>query len=448
MKKKILILFLLIVLIATGFAAYYFIFQTEYKTIRMEESNKFLINPDRGVYTQIDASQGDMIEGYYNGDEDVFFRLVLISYNLNEYANQALIPEEKIFELRNALENARTYGMGVILRPGYYFSGDSEYIEPSDFSIILGHERQISDIINEYKDVIVCVQAGYIGPYGEWHSSDYMDGDNMILLENMLMNIDESIDISIRSPRFIREAVSEGMDISRLGYFDDGMFGSDTDLGTYVDEGYSRTDELNWLSENITTPFNGGEFPYVTEFSAVDNSLGELNLMQATYLNQYYNYDVWEDWYSSEYEGQNAGDYIVNHLGYRLSISEVKIPSNPGKLKENSITGTIRNTGFAKTDEDYILYLAVKKNGSTLYLPTDYQYTSKDTIEYSVTVPDNIFDKSSVEGTTIEIGFIMTAREPVDERYCIEFANEDTTYNDGVNYFSKYIYKDKKWKLS
>lgn len=447
-KKVFLSLIILIVIFALTAMIYFFVFYTELKTIKLNENDELLINPERGVYTQIDASQSDMIEGYYNGDEDVEFRLVLIAYNLNEYVNQEILPEEKLLELEKALETAREYGMGVILRPAYYFSGDEEYVEPSEFSIILGHEKQISDIINQYSDVIVCVQAGFIGPYGEWHSSDYMDSDYIILLENMLNDIDENIDIGIRSPRFIREAISKGLDSDRFGYFDDGMFGSDTDLGTYVDDDYSRADELNWLSENIKTPFNGGEFPYVNEFSSADNAVSELNLMQATYLNQYYNYEVWEDWKNSEYQGENAAEYIMNHLGYRLSISEVIVPLKAGKLKVNNISGNIRNSGFAKTDDDYRLYLAVKKDNELYYIETVYKYTSKGNIEFSVELDKSYFSSDSEEGSVVEIGLIMTDQDPVDKRYCIEFANDETTYIEGVNYFVSYTFTDENWKLN
>ena len=452
-KSPIIRILSLTALIIFLVVVYFVFFFTGYKTITMDENNDYIVNPDRGAYSQIDTSQASIIKDYYNGEQGMEFRLVLIAFDLNDYPNTEIIPEEKINELKNALDIAREYGMGVIFRAGYFFSGDEEYLEPDEFETVCLHEKQIADVINEYTDVVVCVQAGFLGPYGEWHSSIHMEDETegmknyLYLLKIMLEDIDEDISINIRRPLFIREAINEGIDCERVGFFNDGMFGTETDIGTYTEEGYDRDDELRWLKENINTPYNGGEFPYVTEFSVAKNAIKELDKMQVTYLNQYYNYEVWEDWFNTSYFGENAADYIYNHLGYRLSFSKIKIPELLLKHTPSKISGVISNSGFAKTSESYDMYLAIEYNNEIQYISVDYAYSSKDEILFNTKMENDLLPEDPTENSVIKMGIVFSKSEDMDTKYCIEFANDEVNYIEGINYFVEYIYAEKKWEV-
>jgi len=104
---------------------------------------------------------------------------------------------------------------------------------------------QLAPVINCYADHIHILQGIFVGNYGEMNNSIYLSTQSMTALLTRLADLtDPSIYLSVRTPaqwRSITSSVSlpfpfptfDGSLMSRLGLFNDGMLGSDTDLGTY-----------------------------------------------------------------------------------------------------------------------------------------------------------------------------------------------------------------------
>ena len=149
-------------------------------------------------------------------------------------------------------------------------------------------------MINEYKDVVLAVQTGMIGLWGEWHGSVYLANEDALRNKAMkvvkwwLEYLAPSINLNLRRPLFIRTAMEEGLDGERLGMHNDALLATDSDLGTYVD----RQKELSWCQSNLDGKVNGGEMPYVSEYTEPSNAIKEFNKLSLTYLNAYYNVEV------------------------------------------------------------------------------------------------------------------------------------------------------------
>ena len=189
-----------------------------------------------------------------------------------------------------------------------------------------------------------------------------------------------------------------------LTLFNDGIFGSETDLGTYGTEpridnssnnrAWARQDELDWQETQMQRSFTGGEAvgmpDVINEVSprstanSLDSSLmiRELDQMHVSYLNSTYRQEQLNAWknQSMTWNGETISvyDYIGRHLGYRFTVTQVKISCvSPEKKKqtqsdtqsqisENVITLTIKNTGFANMCEEAVSRLILTENNENI----------------------------------------------------------------------------------
>lgn len=445
--RKSMVLFLallLIIIIAVGTVIYLYIPKI---ALNFKESNKEVVNSGRGFYVQINSNEEERFEELK--DENI--KIALVAYDIEDYLNTK-IPEEKLKELEILLNKAREYKMQIVFRAAYGF--DPKYEDPETIETIYNHIKQIAPILNKNKDVILSVQAGFIGPWGEWHSSKFFKGDedevryrNQILTV-MLENLHKDIVINVRRPRFIRDAIDAGIDNSRLGLHNDALLSTENDMGTYDDSDYTREEELAWAKSNVVHGVNGGEMPTVSEFSAIENAVKEMESLQITYLNRRYNKEVLDQWKTKEYKGQNAFEYIKNHLGYRLWLGEVKVSKYIKNNRKYSIKLAIHNSGFAPIDKGNKLFLVMKRGKEIIYDSIlegelssinggmEKEFTINTTI-------DNLFREDNKEDIHVGI-YIADSDNNISQ---IELANEDMIYEKEFNFFARYKLQNKSYVL-
>ena len=74
---------------------------------------------------------------------------------------------------------------------------------------ILGHIRQLGKVFQENRDVLFGVQAGFLGPWGEWHGSNWGNPPSLqarrTVLFALLDAVPEPITVHVRRPMFIRD---------------------------------------------------------------------------------------------------------------------------------------------------------------------------------------------------------------------------------------------------
>ncbi|MCQ2519677.1 MAG: DUF4874 domain-containing protein [Lachnospiraceae bacterium] len=332
-------------------------------------------NPGQGMYVQVATHNPVNIEGYKD-QADLF----LLAYDIYDYRDRPL-SESKLNELRDCLETVKSLGKMAIIRPAYGFDL-YEVNDAENFEIIEEHIQQMATVVNEYKNLVVCIQAGFFGPWGEWHSSKYMPVDNVKeerenrnkLLSVMLREFDERIPVLVRRPRFIRDAAADGIDISRIGYYDDGLLSTESDYGTYddVDESgkaVSREAELTWIDENLCNPM-GGEMPVKSMYSKPKNADKEFKQLHVNFLNLKYNEEVLDSWKGQKLYDENAYDYLTEHLGYRLLAVDITYPERikSGFMKKNQgMTFTIENDGYGFVPKYYdFVWVFETENGEII----------------------------------------------------------------------------------
>ncbi len=347
--------------------------------LSFEEETSVFANPERGWYK---SYMSDEVAGLETLREQGV-SVIQIKSDLHEFL-RAPISEKKLDEIRGAFEQAKKNGLQVIFRAAYDFTGKAS-CEPESLRIITGHIAQLKDIFHQYEGILYTVQAGFLGPWGEWHSSLYGDVPSLearkAVLFALMEAVPESRTIQVRRPMFIRdifeteeggnviteETAYSGSYLSRTGYHDDSLLSTDNEYGTYTDAAYSRAQELEWLDNHDQYVTFSGETCYYGENSDPENAVKELGMLHAQTVHLDYLPEVIRKWKNTSYNGVSAFDYITARLGYRFVLDGAKVSTTVLKGGVLRLNLQIRNDGFANLANARDLEI-VLQNGDKTYV--------------------------------------------------------------------------------
>ena len=290
--------------------------------------------------------------------------LLLVEIDLKAFKERDLTPE-KLDEVRQAFAAVRRHGLKAIVRFAYGFTGRDYRSDPKDMDRILGHIRQLGKVFRENRDVLYGVQAGFLGPWGEWHGSNWGDPPSLqarrSVLFGLLDAVPEPITVHVRRPMFIRDIFAGepggaelteataygGTRLSRIGWHDDALLSLPTDMGTYAQRGWDRERELRWCADHGRfTPFGGETVPSSAR-TPIAQVVRELELLHATYLNSSYHRGTLDGWRKAAYQGGTGFEHIERRLGYRLVADRLRITKavDPGGTLRVELD--VHNVGFA-----------------------------------------------------------------------------------------------------
>lgn len=330
------------------------------------------------------------------------------------------------------LSNCRNNGCMAALRFRYDSTGKDKP-EPASFDQVLRHIQQLkeSGIFEKYSDIIAFVECGFVGKWGEQHGGKYTSVQHKAqLLEALLQAVPAPIPVTVRTPdifaewagitrknldnRELIDSLTESRytteirkNKSRIGLYNDGYMGSDSDLGTFS----NREIETSWLAEQTLTSYYGGEFSGNLDFAKKydtylpENAIPEMYKTHLSYINgnifQLYKdytfsevYDV-SDVDNSAYYGQTVFSFIRDHLGYRYVLRDSKITPETQQGGEVQVNFSIENTGFANQIPPAQSYILIEKDGEFAYAEAEIdsgnwlsRSTSEETVNFKL--PDGI----------------------------------------------------------
>ena len=342
-----------------------------YKSEPFTESTDILSNPYQGFYHIIGytLTDGDSYIGTDLSLADSYSgELVLLEINLKNFRNSE-ISDNGLSQLRTIFSawSHSPSDTGIILRFLYDWDGVALATEPESLDLILTHMDQVSTVVNEYRDSIYIMQGIFVGNWAEMHHSNYLDAQSVnTLIRKLHSVIDPAIYLSVRTPAFWRLVNnmndvpdpfpafgSDGSLAGRLGLFNDGILGSESDLGTYGAS--SRASELKYQNRLCAYVPNGGEVIFNQTLSEVQTSVSDLRTMHVSYLNADYDTRVLDKWRNSTWIGNDAFKgcdglhYIQAHLGYRYLIRSSRLKKTGILMPKWKLSVTLENTGFANT---------------------------------------------------------------------------------------------------
>ncbi len=342
----------------------------------LTETTEELKNPARGwyqIYTFTLEEEPDFETQRWCLDRRDTLALVLI--DIGSYRKKEL-DEAGLERIRQILLFFEENRYDCIVRVVYDREGKALLREPSDFSRVQAHLRQIITTIGECAASVFIFQGMLLGNWGEMHGSRYLDDVRMSGLAEILRRQKAAqIFLAVRCPVYWRK-LHEGQKTGALkcpdgmGLFDDGIFGSDNHLGTFGgedkknqrwDEPWCREQELDFEHELCRQVPNGGEAVYDGDFIKTltpKASIAELERMQITYLNRAHDtrlLDIWKEWgYPGQgvWAGKSVFDYVGAHLGYRFFIRKLKVTRADREGRQFRIEVEIENTGFGGFYQD------------------------------------------------------------------------------------------------
>ncbi len=351
---------------------------SEFSTVSYSEDQSNFTNPDRGFYGQAfsssDAPEALTAE-YLNQLKDKKISLVRRLYNLGTFR---AIPISKSFldHIQKDMDLLRKQGFKIILRFSYTNNEPPPWNDAPE-NVILSHIDQLKSILASNTDVISVMEAGFIGRWGEWHTSsnklDNTKSQKTVLLK-LLEALPKSRSILVRyqqakknifansSPLTELEAFT-GTNNARVGHHNDCFLASDDDYGTYFPfDAANLLAQKRYLSEeNKYLPQSGETCNCNSPRSDCAVALQELATMRWSSINKDYIDCVLSTWVK-----QGCYTEIEKKLGYRFRLLSSQIPKTVKAGSVLNLKLTLRNDGFASPYNAHgsELILKSKSNGA------------------------------------------------------------------------------------
>ncbi len=431
-----------------------------------------LNNPERGFYKAMSArllrSGGELFDEFDISEYGDSYGILHLRIGLEDFsANAGGIDSDITAAAKQSLirsfDALRAYKVGAIVRFSYNVDGEQDgegykENEPA-FSRVLGHVSSLSKIISDYTDVILGVESGMLGPWGEQHSTTLASPSKSnastyhSLVKAWLDGTPECLGITVRRPLYFvywaNEEFDESYSVSnvkdidfeeyplakRVGVYNDGYLGSSSDLGTFTD----RNNEVEFLAKAGTRTFYGGEVVADSETDGIgdynncDYIEKEAFITHTSYLNIDWNYNaVISRWQQNEYggedplyEGMTEFEYVENHLGYRFVLTSSSLA-----VTQETIDGsfTVKNVGFGNLIRRASAQLVMTRAGKSYELPitadfTDISSRGEQTFTFAEKLPDEI----STGKWSIYLNVISCSGKSV------RFANVSSNYTENGN---------------
>jgi hypothetical protein len=411
-------------------------------TTTLTASDVNIMNPERGYYRGVnllDPNQPKSVRaaGYTMG---------IAIVRLDAYKTSA-IDAAFIAKLNTGFAAVRAAGIKVVLR----FTYNSGYTGDATKDRILQHIGQLKQLMIDNQDVIAVVQAGFIGAWGEWHSStngNDTTANRSAVLTALLAAVPSARTVQIRTPMF-KEAIMPGGPLSpteawsgsnraRTGHHNDCFLASSSDFGTYSSPVDTWKD---YVGNDGTYTAVGGETCAVSSRSTCATAPAEMEALGFSYLNYEYNRAVLDTW-----ETGGCGSSIRRRLGYRFTASSVSHTTAVAPGGELSLSVTLKNSGYAAPYNARPVYVVLSQ-GTTRYVTRLKGRDGRRWIPGAISVAAKLRVPASAPVGTYEVGIWMPdAASKVfnDPRYAIQFANAGTwNATTGVNVLSKAVKIDR-----
>ena len=393
-------------------------------------------NPDRGFYGWAGSDfvssfdLGSVQSAYANG-----MRLVLGSINLGAWRTSDL-PASFLSQLNANLGAVRSAGMKVTLLFAYDFSGSGADATAAQ---IERHLAQLKPVLAANADVIPYLRAGFIGAWGEWHSSQSgnscgyqsgstscatADANRAAIRDALFANVPATTQIAFRYPVDLQLWYpSASAAPARVGLHNDCFLAGPTDSGTYTDSSqrpYAQALTVRGAfggetCDNAETPVR----------STCADILSEGAQYHLAWLNSSYASSVLNAW-------KSGGCYstVSSLMGYRIQIDRVTHDQTVARGGTATVAVDLRNVGWARMFVARALQVTLRnrstgatitaQGGDLSTLPE--QATGSSRVTVSVNVPAGAATGTYDVLLSAPDAFATTRS---DVRFSVHFANAD-----------------------
>ncbi|NLT54164.1 MAG: DUF4832 domain-containing protein [Actinomycetales bacterium] len=366
-----------------------------------------LTNPERGLthVTSCDKYPLSVTELRRWRTRD-HISLIWCYFYLEPFRSSDISPAA-LQNMQRQLNTIRKAGLKTVLRFAYTDDTAGDDAAPAQ---VLRHIAQLEPYLRRHADVIVTVQAGFVGTWGEWAFTQHFGSPSGRLVDNnaadwrnrravidaLLDALPASRSVQLRTPAYKRHffgstaltagQAHHGTARSRVGFHNDCFLASDTDMGTF-----SAASERSYLrQETRYVPMGGETCGLNPPRSTCPTALNELARYHWTYLNSD-DTAVLGSWRTGGCMKQ-----VERRLGYRLVLVRGTYPKTVTRATGLRIRLSIRNDGWAAPVNPRRVQLLLRAaNGRVIRrvaLKVDPRtwLPGTTTIDQTITVPDDL----------------------------------------------------------
>ena len=351
-------------------------------------------NPERGFHNRYDIVPGgstDFSRSVNSGNTLVHSYVRLDSYRSSD------IPQSVLNQLTNSLNAARNQGVKVILRVAYNFGPYPNSAPDATEAWIGTHLSQLKPVLAANADVIAYMEAGFIGAWGEWHTSTNGLDTNMAakirILNNMLSNYPASVQVALRYPSDVRSVINGGVSSARIGNHQDCFLASDPDdWGTWArDPLYTVQQDKDYIaSVGVNHPVGGETCNASSPRANCSTALNEMAWMHFSELNEDYASGV-----INAFKSGGCYNTIKQKMGYRFRLTSATYPTSVSSGGSFNLQATIVNDGWASPYNARPLFAVLDGSGGTYTFPLsddprNWKSGQTVTINRTFTLPANM----------------------------------------------------------
>ena len=332
-----------------------------------------IANPERGMYVWAADNLASWTQAQADAQFKAGYRIVYAPVRLDDYVDGPLSPS-LLAGLSEGFATARRAGLKIIPRFLYNFpANETEYRSAKDapLSRVLGHIEQLKPTLTANADVIAYLQAGFVGAWGEWHTSS----NNLTELSSRTRIRDALLGalpvdrfLQMRYPAYLMQWAPQlpqwrdGSAASRIGVHNDCFMASATDVGTYSEDAASRQRERDYIiSLSGVAPFGAETCNPADEVNPTPRTncadiLREGRQFGLTYLNDSY----YRDLFHTRWEAQGCMAEVKRSMGYRFELMTLRHSSAVVAGQSGDLTLTLRNSGWARAFNPRAVQIVLK----------------------------------------------------------------------------------------
>jgi hypothetical protein len=295
----------------------------------------------------------------------------------------------------------------------------------------------IMESINANKDVIVAIQAGFIGKYGEWYytgSSEFGDGNFTVLtttqwnnrkevMDRMVSSFDSSIPLQVRYI-FAKQKMYGNTFVGRIGFYNDSFLGTWGDSGTFnVSSKYgtpTTADIVYWQNNTINNPVTGESNMVNAPRTDCSNAMIEMDRFNWSLINKDYFPQVISNW-----QTQGCFTTMQKSLGYDFRL-------NSSNITNGVLTINMGNYGYANLFKTRKAFLVCKNTSTNV----NYSFEIDSDIKRCTSTSYNITTNLTTLGLPIgAYKLYLNLPDPLisNKLYSIQTSNLNTWTTEGFN---------------
>jgi Domain of unknown function (DUF4832)/Domain of unknown function (DUF4874) len=333
-------------------------------SVTLSATDEAIANPERGFY----GRASDDLVRITRGDADAAFtdgkRLIFTLVRLDAYKDAAL-PDNYLAQIRAGLGIVRSAGLKTVLRFVYNYpenETDFQNVQDASLTRVLAHIEQLAPALQDNADVISVLQGGFIGAWGEWHTSS-----NGLTEASARTQVRDALLAAMPTEKFIQlrypghvmawyptaTALSQafsGSGQARIGLHNDCFLASATDVGTYSEDAATRALERDYVAAvSQSAPFGGetcnpADEPGAQVRGSCADILAEGRQFSLTYLNNDYYREAFHDRWQSE----GCLPEVERRMGYRLAWGTITHAVQAQRGQSLTVDFSVRNEGWAR----------------------------------------------------------------------------------------------------